>query len=146
MPWRTICENGKAIEIIELLLDKLYEVCIENMPKRNKEGKRNGIPREVKKFLNRIKMLKREKHKACTKEKKKGIENRIFETEEQLIKTKQKKKLGSERNAMECMKQNPKMFYSIINNQKNRKHEVRPFKENVEIINEAEIIVENLLL
>merc|ERR1711874_350082 len=69
MPWRTICENGKAIEIVELLLDKLYEVCIENIPKRNKEGKRNRIPREVKKLLNRIKMLKREKHKACTKEK-----------------------------------------------------------------------------
>merc|ERR1711874_932271 len=91
MSWRTICENGKAIEIVELLLDKLYEVCIENMPKRNKEGKRNRIPREVKKLLNRIKMLKREKHKACTKEKKKDIQNRIFETEEQLIKTKQKK-------------------------------------------------------
>merc|ERR1711874_623175 len=76
MPWRTICENGKAIEIVELLLDKLYEVCIENIPKRNKEGKRNGIPREVKKLLNIIKMLKREKHTACTKEKKKDFENR----------------------------------------------------------------------
>ena len=61
MPWRTICENGKAIEIIEFLLDKLYEVCIENMPKRNKERKRNGLPRELKKLLSRIKMLKREK-------------------------------------------------------------------------------------
>ena len=32
------------------------------MPKRNKESKRNGIPREVKKLLNRIRILKREKH------------------------------------------------------------------------------------
>ena len=44
------------------------------------------------------------------------------------------------------MKQNPKMFYSIINSQKNRKNEVGPFKENEEIINDAELIVEKLLL
>ena len=121
MPWRTICDNGKVIEVIEYLLDKLYKVCIENMPKRNKGSKRNRIPREVKKLLNRIKMLRREKHKAYTKEKKKDIENRIFETEEQLIKTKQKKKYESERNAIDCMKENPKMLYSIMNKQKNRK-------------------------
>ena len=72
--------------------------------------------------MNRIKMLKREKHKAYSKEKKKSIENKILETEKELIKTKQKKKLESERNAIECMKQNPKMFYSIINSQKNKKN------------------------
>ena len=146
MPWRTICENGKAIEIIEFLLDKLYEVCIENMPKRNKERKRNRLPRELKKLLSRIKMLKREKHKACTKEKKTDIENRIFETEEQLIKTKQKRKHESERNAIDCMKENPKMLYSIMNKQKNRKNEIGPFKENNELITNGEIIVEKLLL
>merc|ERR1712179_495351 len=107
---------------------------------------RNGIPREVKKLLNRIKMLKREKHKACTKEKKKGIENRIFETEEKLIKTKQKKKHESERRAIDCMKENPKMLYSIMNKQKNRKNEIGPFKENNELITNGEIIVEKLLL
>ena len=44
------------------------------------------------------------------------------------------------------MKQNPKMFYSIINSQKNRKNQVRPFIENKKIINDAELIVEKLLL
>ena len=116
------------------------------MPKRNKESKRNGIPREVKKLLNRIKMLKREKHKAYTKEKKKDIEDRIFETEEQLIKTKQKKKHERERSAIDCMKENPKMLYSIMNKQKNRKNEIGPFKENNELITNGEIIVEKLLL
>ena len=38
------------------------------------------------------------------------------------------------------------MFYSIINSQKNRKNEVGPFKENEEIINDAELILEKLLL
>ena len=39
MPWRNICKSGKAIEVIEYLLEKLNEICIENVPKRNKEGK-----------------------------------------------------------------------------------------------------------
>ena len=43
---------------------------IEIVPKRNKEGKKKKIPKEIKKLLNRIKMLKREKHKAYSKEKK----------------------------------------------------------------------------
>jgi len=62
MPWKIICERGVAIEVIELLLSKQNEICIENVPKRNKERKKKGIPKEIKKFINRIKMLKREKH------------------------------------------------------------------------------------
>ena len=46
------------------------------------------------------------------------MENIILETERDLIKTRQKRKLESERIAIECMKKNPKMFYSIVNNQK----------------------------
>jgi len=49
-------------------LSKLNEICIENVPKRNKIGKKKGIPKEMKKFMNRIKMLKIEKHKAYRKE------------------------------------------------------------------------------
>merc|ERR1712121_425271 len=59
----------------------LNKICIEIVPKRNKKN-----------LLNRIKMLKRDKHKAYSKEKKKQIDNRICETEKQLIQTKQKNK------------------------------------------------------
>merc|ERR1712030_184914 len=88
-----------------------------------------GKPKEVKKLLNRIKMLKREKRKAYSKEKKKIFESRILETEKEIIKFKQKKKNESEKHTIECMKVNPKIFYSIINKQKNRKNKVGPFKE-----------------
>ena len=144
MEWKTICENGDIIEIVELLLNKLKKLCIENIPKKNKVSNR-GISKEVKKLLNRIKMLKRDKHKAYSKEKKMIIENKILETEEELIKTKQRKKLESEKNAIECMNKNPKMFYSIMNKQKNRKNIIGPFKENGEIIDEGEVICEKLL-
>merc|ERR1712121_470226 len=111
-------------------------------PKRNNEGNKKKIPKEIKNLLNTIKMLKRDKHKAHGKEKKKQIDNKICETEKQLIQTKQKNKLKNERQAIECMKENPKMLYSIRNKQKNRRNEIGPFKENNEIIYDAETIVE----
>jgi len=68
LQWKNICKRGIAKEVNELLLNKLNEICIENVPKRNKIGKKKGIPKEMKKFMNRIKMLKIEKHKAYRKE------------------------------------------------------------------------------
>ena len=146
MDWKKICEDGNAIEIIELLLKMLTKLSMEVVPKKKNEGKERGISKEVKKLLNRIKMLKREKHKAHSKKKKKIIENKILETEKELIKTKQKKKHEIEKQAIERMNVNPKIFYSIINNQKNRKNKVGPFKENGEIIDEGEEICEKLVL
>merc|ERR1712215_581030 len=131
MPWRNICKSGKAIEVIEYLLEKLNEICIEIVPKSNKEGKKKNIPKETKNLLNRIKMLKRDKRRAYSKEKKKQIDNEICETEKKLIQTRQKNKLKKERQAKECMKENPKMLYSIKNKQKNRRNEIGPFKENI---------------
>merc|ERR1712215_298894 len=146
MPWRNICKSGKAIEVIEYLLEKLNEICIEIVPKRHGEGKKKNIPKEIKNLLNRIKMLKRDKHRAYSKEKKKQLDNRIYETEKQLIQTKQKNKLKKERQAIDCMKENPKMLYSIRNKQKNRRNEIEPFKENDEIIHDTEVIIEKPLL
>merc|ERR1711874_39905 len=57
MSWKNICECGVAIEVIELLLSKCNEICLENVSKRNKVRKKKGIPKEIKKFINRIKML-----------------------------------------------------------------------------------------
>ena len=91
-------------------------------------------------------MLKRDKQKAKSIEKKKEIENKIAETEVVLVQQKRKIKLESEKNAIECMKSNPKMFYSLINKKKNRKNEVGPFKEGEEIISDGEAICNKLVL
>merc|ERR1712105_246040 len=138
MEWKKICENGDAIQIIIILLNMLNILCMKGVPRKNNEGKKRGTSKEVKKLLKRIKMLKREKHKAHSKEKKKIFESRILETEKDIIKFNQKKKHESEKHAIEYMKVNPKMFYSIINKQKNRKNKVGSFKENGEIIDEME--------
>merc|ERR1712002_845858 len=82
--WRKICEDGDAIEIIVILLNMLNILCTKEVPrKKNKEGNNRGKPKEVKKLLNRIKMLKRKKRKAYSKEKKKIFESRILETEKE---------------------------------------------------------------
>merc|ERR1712090_26676 len=59
MEWKKICENGDAIEIIIILLNMLNILCMKGVPWKNNEGKNRGKSKEVKKLLNRIKMLKR---------------------------------------------------------------------------------------
>ena len=83
-PWRNNFEIKDTIESekeFELLISLL---CIENIPKKTYGGKKK-IPKERKKLLNRIKMLKRDKHKAHSKVKKTILENKIIETEGKLL-------------------------------------------------------------
>ena len=119
--WKEMLK-GDTEEITEELLNKISKLSRENIPKKKKEGKDRKVPREIKKILNRIKMLKRAKHKTKSKEREKAIEIKIVETEKELLESRRKKKLESEKKAIECMKDNPKMFYSLINKQKNTKN------------------------
>merc|ERR1712226_173144 len=125
--WEELCNERETFEIVEELLTTFKTLSHENIPKKKNNGRNRGIPKEIKKLLNRIKMLKRNKQKATGVEKKKIIENEICKTEEELIKTKRKMKLDSESRAINCMKKNPKMLYAIVNKQKNRKKLSRPF-------------------
>ena len=73
------------------------------------QNRTSRIPKERKILLNRIKMLKREKHRAYSKEKKKSFEMKIIETEEKVLENRRKEKLKSEEKAIDCMKENPRM-------------------------------------
>ena len=86
-------------------------------------------------------MLKREKKKVKNKTKKMIIEE-IYKTEDLLIKTRRNLKSEKERNAIEAMNKNPKIFYSIYNRRKNRKNELGPLKENDKLIYNGEEISE----
>jgi len=116
--WEELCNERETFEIVEELLTTFKTLSHENIPKKKNNGRNRGIPKEIRKLLNRIKMLKRNKQKATCVEKKKIIENEICKTEEELIKTKRKMKLDSESRAINCMKKNPKMLYAIVNKQK----------------------------
>ena len=84
IPWQSLF-NGKNTEICtDILIECLLMICLKLIPEKSKKNKRK-IPRERKKLLNRLKMLKREKHRAHCKFKEKVFEKRIQETEEMLI-------------------------------------------------------------
>ena len=115
-------QSGKEFEVL------ITNSAIENAPRKSKQGNNRKIPKERKKLHNRIKMLKREKHRAYSKEKKKKFENKILETEQKLSESKRSEKLENEKQCIDCKKENPRMFYSFINKQRNRRIEVGPFK------------------
>ena len=62
--WDKDFESSDAIAGGKNVLEKLVICARENAPKRNNQNKGSKIPRERKKLHNRIKMLKREKHRA----------------------------------------------------------------------------------
>ena len=88
-------------------------------------------------------MLQRDKHKAYSKERKKRFENKILETEKKLIESRSEK-LENEKRCIDSMKENPKMFYSFINRQRNRRNEIGPFKKDGEFIYDGKEICESL--
>ena len=65
--WDQEFESGDSIAGGKNMIEKFSKCAKENAPKRNTQSNRSKIPRERKKLHNRIKMLKREKHRAYSK-------------------------------------------------------------------------------
>ena len=143
--WEETFRNKDTIKGSQEFEEVITNICIDKVPKRMKNQK-SRIPKERKKLLNRIKMLKREKHRAYSKEKKKSIEMKILETEEKVLENRRLEKLQSEEKAIDCMKENPRMLYSYINKQRNRQKEIGPFKSGDEYIYDGKEICNSLKL
>merc|ERR1711889_4510 len=60
MPWNALFHGLNNENCTELLLYCIKEICLIKIPKKKKRNK-NNIPKERKRLLNRIKMLKRKK-------------------------------------------------------------------------------------
>ena len=142
--WEDIFRNKNALEIGKCFLGIIIKICLLHIPKKQKQKSNSKIPKERKRILNRIKMLKRDKHRAFSKEKKQIIEEKIVESEGKLLESRRREKLESEERAIECMKDNPRMLFSIINKQKKRKNEIGPFKEGNEYICDKKEICNSL--
>ena len=141
--WKQNLKNKDIQEGIIELDEKMTSMCNQNMPKKSKRRK-NRIPKERKKMMNRIKMLKRNKYRAYSKEKKKKIDNKIKETERQILESKKREKLESEKKAIECMSENPRMLYSYMNKKGNRQKEIGPFKNDNKLIYDSKEICNSL--
>ena len=118
-------DDNDSVKETEELVKLFQEISLENLP-RKKRGKEKGIPWEIRTIKNRIKMFKREKKKVKSKVKKKLIEEKIYKTDDLLIKSRRKLKSEKERKAIEAMNKNPIFFYSIYNRRKNRKKRIGP--------------------
>ena len=144
-PWREIFGTKDTIEGYKEFDKEISNICMEIVPRKQDGRKKRRIPKERQKLLNRIKMLKREKHKAYSKEKKNINEKKILETEVKLIELRRKEKLESEEKAIDSMKENPRMLFSYINKQRNRKNEIGPFKNGDEFIYDGKEICKELM-
>ena len=128
--WEQDFESRDAIEGGKNCIEKVKNYATENAPKRNNQSNGSKIPKERKKLHNRIKMLKRSKHKAYSNERKRRCERMILETEKKIIESKRSERLEKEKQCIESMKENPKVFYAFINKQRSRRIEVGPFKKD----------------
>ena len=64
-------------------------------------------------------MLKRDKLRTYSKEIKKRYDKKILKTEQKMIDNKRSERLENEKQCLECMKENPRMFCSFIDKQRN---------------------------
>ena len=131
------------IQSTQLFEDFITEVVIENVPKKSL-GNNRKIPKERKRLLNRIKMLKRGKHRAYSRDKKKTIEMKILESEHQLMENRRKEKLENEKRCIDCMIENPRMIYSFVNKQRNRRNEIGPFNIDGKLIHDGKEVCNTL--
>ena len=71
------------MECTHIFIEIIKKICFDAIPRKNNKGK-NKIPRERKKLLNRIKMLKRKRHHSKNWKDRQIIEESIIETEKLL--------------------------------------------------------------
>ena len=133
IPWQ-ILFNGKDTETCtNIFMKYLLILCFKLIPRR-KTNSKSKIPKERKKMLNRLKMLKRNKHRACNNIKEKIIEKRILETESKLIEHRKQERALNETRVIGKMENNPKILFDYIKKQKNRDTKIGPFKIDNEYI------------
>ena len=137
--------NGKDTETCtNILMECLLILCFNLIPLRKKQSK-SKVPKERKKMLNRLKMLKRNKHRTCNNTRKKIIEKKILETESKIIEHRKQERYLNESRVIEKMEKNPKVLFDYIKKQKNRDTKIGPFKIGNEYIHDS-IEICNLLV
>ena len=70
--WENVYKEKDTLEISKDLEEKILNICMENFPKRTQMRKNSRTPRERRKIINRIRMLRRNKDK---KARKKGLKS-----------------------------------------------------------------------
>ena len=133
VPWQTLFNSKNTEECTYIFMKCLLNICMKLIPRKNTKGK-SRIPRERKKLLNRLKMLKRTKHRTRSKPKVIILDKKIQETEDMLLCHRKTERKIKENAVIENMKKNPKVLFDYINKQKDRDTKIGPFKIQNEYI------------
>ena len=142
--WNKIFLGKNTKDCTDILMDLLLILCLTHIPVK-KQKSRSKIPKERKKLLNRIKMLKRAKHRTKIKNKENAIEVKIIKTEKELLENRRKENRNKEKVVIENMKKKPKVFFDYIKNQKGEDRKIGPLKIGEEYIYNDKQICEILV-
>ena len=144
IPWKKLFE-GKDVKICtDIFISQISQICYKYIPHK-KPPTGSKIPRERKKLLNRLKMLKRSKNrKSNSNVKKKEVEEKIEETERNIIEHRKRERYENEMKIIENIKSNPKLLFKHVKKSKNNENRVGPFKNGNEYIYEAKTICNTL--
>ena len=144
MPWAELFEGKNNEECTEIFIYFIKKICAWKIPKK-KNKFRNHIPKERKTLLNRIKMIKRKKHKERNKTKVKSMEKSIIEAEIKLKEHREQECNTMENKVIDNMKENPKVLFDYIRRQKDKDTKIGPFKRGKEYIYDAKEICKMLI-
>ena len=144
MPWAELFEGKNNEECTEIFIYFIKKICAWKIPKK-KNKFRNHIPKERKTLLNRIKMIKRKKHKERNKTKVKNMEKSIIEAEIKLKEHREQERNTMENKVIDNMKENPKALFDYIRRQKDKDTKIGPFKKGKEYIYDAKEICKMLI-
>ena len=118
LDWEKIFGERNVEECTYIFIEIIKTICLRIIPRKSKKSK-SKIPRERRTLLNRIKMLKRKKHRSKNIKDKRKIEENIIETETILSMIKNQERYINEKIVINNMKENPKVLFDFIKKQKN---------------------------
>ena len=142
--WKYLFHGRDTETCTNMLMMILKMLCLKLIPVKKQRNK-NKIPRERKKLYNRMKMLKRSKHRAKGRKKERELEMRIQKTEIEILNHREQERKVKENKVIENMKKKPKVFFDYIKNQENRETKIGPFKIQDRYIYNANEICELLV-
>ena len=143
--WQELLENKNTNESTKILNNIINKICIRYVPVKEKNSGKKKIPRERKKLLGRLKMLRQRLRKAINKEKKEEINESIKETDELLIEARRNERLEKELAIIENIPRNTKLLFSYTKKEINRRKEIGPFEKDGEYIHNGSDICNMLV-
>ena len=138
--WKELFKDKNTFECTTILNKKINEICMKYIPMKGADEGKKKIPKVRKKLLGRLKMLKRGKKRAFSKKKKEELEQKILETEKQLMESRRIEKIEKEKAIVQNLPKNPKLLFSYAKRENNRRKEIGPFKKDGKMVHSGEEI------